>query len=192
MVKNFYTAADDDGVYNMLSVNNGVTDMEFRIERIDDSAKSMEQYNELMSLKKGDVVELYGDEDEGVVRRAERLLSIDSLPDITAKAPINTDVSRVQFAELYYSEGRYLITQCGAVVSGTKREEQYPWYWSNDSALMHGAIVYDAIENEQNPEIRAATLDDLRPAYAYGEQSSKVFTLEGYCQPQFIVIYNGL
>lgn len=192
MVKKYYSAVYDDEGYDVLCVNNGVTDMEFRIERMDDSPESMEQYNKLMSLKKGDVVELYGDENDGIVRRAELLLGIDSLPDITINTAVNTETSRIQFMELYYSEGRYLVTQRGDIVSGMRREEQYPWYWSNDSALMHGAILYDATNSAEKPEIRAATLDDLRPAYTYGEKSSKVFTLEGYCQPQFIVIYNGI
>lgn len=193
VVEKYYSAVFEDGeIYDMLCVNNGKSDIEFRIEKTDDSEESIKKYNELMSLKKGDVVQLYGDEDRSIVRRAELLQGFDNLPDLSVATSENKDIHRMQFAELYYVDGRKLITQRGPIIYGTRREEQFPWQWSSDSSLMRGAVLYDATVSKTKPIIRAATLDDLKPAYTYGDNGSKVFTVESYGSPNFIVIYNGI
>ena len=138
------------------------------------------------------MVALYGDTNENIVRRAELIFSLSAQP--STRTEINKATSRIQFAELYYVEGKNLVTQRGVLGAGkTKCEDQVPWNWATDTSLMRGAVLVDVTENPDKPIIRKATLEDLRPAYSFGnEKSSKLFTMEQSCTPYYIVVYNGI
>lgn len=189
VIREIREAIDDDGsIVTKLYAHNGTSDKEYVIEKRDDE----EAYNRVMSLKKGDIAWLSGDDAHDIVRDANILFRIDDPPKLYERTPIIHEVSRYQFMELYYVDReRYLTTQRGAIVSGKKREEQFPWCWSGDSSMMRGAVLYDA--TGKKPVIRTATPADLKPAYSYGnKECSKVFTCEGFGSPTFIVVYNGL
>ena len=138
------------------------------------------------------MVALYGDTNENIVRCAELIFSLSAQP--STRTEINKVTSRIQFAELYYVEGKNLVTQQGVLGAGkTKCEDQFPWNWATDTSLMRGAVLVDMTENPDKPIIRKATLEDLRPAYSFGnEKSSKLFTMEQSCIPYYIVVYNGI
>lgn len=194
VVEDIITKLDDDGgVQKAVCVHDGITERELIVEQADNSAESVENYNEVMNLRKGDVVMFGGDSERMIVRSVyKKYFSFADRPEISSKTEKNGATDRNQFTELYYADGRYLVTQRGAVTSGSSREEKFPWFWNGSTSLMKGAVLYDAT----NPEriiIRQATLNDLKPAYFYGnEESSKLFTCESYGEPNFVVIYNGI
>ncbi len=177
---------EDGTPQEMINGHNGVSKVSYILE--DDGTSN---YDSIKLLKEGDLVAIYGDNTFGIVRRAQIIQKIDEIPDLSTELPINMDIGRTQFVEVYSVSGKKLVTQRGPLIDGFSRKDKYPWQWIGDAGILRGTITYDATGGDV--EIRSASIDDIRPAIFYGnEESSKLYTFEGFGNPTFLVIYNGL
>ena len=142
-------------------------------------------------LTKGDVVNLFGS--NGMITRIQMIMPIAHLTDISIPAPPNTNIVKTELSEVYAADGRRILLQTGPIQDSTgRRQRQRAFYWSDNTSILRGAVLYDAT-NPDKPVIQNAALEDIQPAYSYGaENASLMLTMERYSEPLFLVIYNGV
>ena len=175
------TLDDEGSPVKMLSVHTGTGFVRYEGK----------ETNTFDGLTKGDVVNLFGS--NGMITRIQMIMPIAHLTDISIPAPPNTNIVKTELSEVYAADGRRILLQTGPIQDSTgRRQRQRAFYWSDNTSILRGAVLYDAT-NPDKPVIQNAALEDIQPAYSYGaENASLMLTMERYSEPLFLVIYNGV
>lgn len=146
-------------------------------------------------IKRGDVVILYGNEDE--IDNVVKLFNADSIPDISEDTVHRWSwtgtLGNTQYAylyECYKVDGTAVIGHYGGIESGLRRKYIGMNMWSNDKgAMTGGGILYDATNGKA--EIKVAGIFDLKPAESYGNsKASKILFVENFGDCKQIIIFN--
>ncbi len=185
MVDGLTRGLDDQGVeVDIIKCNNGLSNFSYEIM---DDYPVVEGYQyDFSTLKRGDVIQIYGVAGKAVCYK--QYVDIDNLedPDVPI-TPGGDNVDRQFFSEVYYADDNYLVLQRGEQLdNGVKRTQQWTSYYGGTHIM--GGVIYD--DTGREPVVRMATAADLKPAYYYGAEASLVFTLQSYGEPRFMAIYN--